>query len=148
MLFSSFTFLCFFLPIVLFIYYFIPMRLRNSFLLAASLFFYAWGEPKYIFYMLTMISLVYVSALAFSWYETIWAKKLLLASTILAVLSILFFFKYFNFTILTINQLISGDLPLLSIIMPIGISFYTFQALSYLIDVSRGGHLPRKTFFI
>lgn len=137
MLFSSFTFLCFFLPIVLGVYYVLPGQLRNLFLLLASLVFYAFGEPVYVFLMMGVVLFVYGISLSFSLCRSDLMKQIVLVFGIALVLGILFYFKYFDFSISTFNQIFTTEYSLVKVIMPIGISFYIFQALSYLIDVYR-----------
>ena len=135
MLFSSMTFIFFFLPIVLLLYLIAKKELHNPILLVASIIFYAWGEPKYLAIMLLTILINYFGAIAINKYKT--HKKATLIATILANLSFLVYFKYFNFLIENCNSLFHSNISALDIVMPIGISFYTFQALSYVIDVYR-----------
>ncbi len=136
MLFSSVTFLFAFLPILFILYLLCPAKGRNILLLLASIFFYAWGEPRYVFIMLATIIINYFGALAINkWHAQ---RTLILVLSIILDLSFLFYFKYFNFLIENINLLFKSHIDPLSIVMPIGISFYTFQAMSYLIDVYRG----------
>ncbi len=135
MLFSSMTFVFLFLPIVCAIYLLAKPALHNSILLIASMFFYAWGEPSYLAIMILTILVNYAGALAVDKWRTY--KKPLLALTILTDLGFLIYFKYFNFLIDNANSLFSMDMTFVEVIMPIGISFYTFQAISYLVDVYR-----------
>ena len=145
MVFSSMTFIFVFLPVLLFIYLVAKKELRNPILLFASIIFYAWGEPKYLAIMLMTILINYIGAIAIdkvfkqeektNRFFKIFSPKVLLVLTIIANLSFLFYFKYFNFLITNINLLFRSNLDPLNVIMPIGISFYTFQALSYIIDV-------------
>ena len=137
MLFSSITFIYFFLPLVLGVYYLLPKSMRNGWLLIASFFFYAWGEPYYLCIMLLTIVINYVAAIVVS----IAPNKFKLLAVFLAIivnLSILGYFKYFNFFVENINLLFKGNIDFIKVVMPIGISFYTFQALSYVIDVYKG----------
>ena len=138
MLFSSQVFLYFFLPITLIIYYLSPRKFRNFILLVASLIFYAWGEPVYILIMLFSTVFDYVNGLLIDKFQkenkNRYAKIVLIVSVV-GNLSILGFFKYSNFLITNLNSLFHFDLSLLSIALPIGISFYTFQTMSYTIDV-------------
>ena len=136
MLFSSMTFIGLFLPIVCAAYFLVRKDLRNYILLLASILFYAWGEPKYVAIMLLTIVINYFGAIFIDKYKK--HKKWILTGTILADLSVLFYFKYFNFVMTNINTAFGADIPFLDVIMPIGISFYTFQALSYVVDVYRG----------
>ena len=141
MLFSSTVFLYLFLPIVLFCYYVILRKnrfLQNVFLLFASLFFYAWGELKFVFIMIVSITVNWLSGLIISKNR----KKYLLNKIIISVdvilnLGLLFVFKYLSFTGNIIDNIFSTNLPIPEIALPIGISFFTFQAMSYVIDVYR-----------
>ncbi len=135
MLFSSMTFVFLFLPIVSTIYLLAKPALHNSILLIASMFFYAWGEPAYLAIMILTILVNYVGALALDKWRTY--KKPILALTILVNLGFLIYFKYFNFLIENANNLFAMDITFMKVIMPIGISFYTFQAISYIMDVYR-----------
>jgi len=136
MLFSSMTFISIFLPIVCGIYLFAKKELHNMILLIASIIFYAWGEPRYLAIMLLTILVNYFGSLGIEKFNN--HKKLILISTIIANLSFLIYFKYFNFIIDNCNHIFHAHISALDIVMPIGISFYTFQALSYVIDVYRG----------
>ena len=136
MLFSSMTFVFLFLPIVCGLYFLTPKVARNYILLFASILFYAWGEPKYVAIMLMTIVVNYLGALLIDKYKQ--HKKWILIGTILSDLGFLFYFKYFNFVMKNVNFAFGADIPFLDVIMPIGISFYTFQAISYVVDVYRG----------
>lgn len=141
MIFSSLLFLFRFLPVVLILYYAAPVRLRNLILFIASLVFYAWGEPVYIVLMTVSILVSYLGGILVDRYVQKGrrgsAKAALLLSCTVS-LSLLGFFKYANFLIDTVNSLTGTGFALLSISLPIGISFYTFQTMSYTIDVYRG----------
>lgn len=141
MVFSSLLFLFYFLPAVLLAYFLSPRKYRNGVLLAFSLFFYAWGEPLYILLMLFAIGADFALGRRIHAHlsrgSRAGAKKVLFFSVILN-LSLLGFFKYADFLIETLNLLPGVSLPLPELPLPIGISFYTFQALSYLIDLYRG----------
>lgn len=130
------TFVFLFLPIVCGLYFFTPKVARNYILLFASILFYAWGEPKYVAIMLMTIVVNYLGALLIDKYKQ--HKKWILIGTILSDLGFLFYFKYFNFVMKNVNFAFGADIPFLDVIMPIGISFYTFQAISYVVDVYRG----------
>lgn len=145
MLFSSMTFIYFFLPIVLLLYLITKKELHNPILLVASIIFYAWGEPKYLAIMLLTILLNFFGAIAVDKYKT--HKRLFLLLTILTNLGFLIYFKYFNFLIDNFNSLFHSHISALDIVMPIGISFYTFQALSYVIDVYRGECKVQKDIY-
>ncbi len=148
MVFSSIIFLCFFLPIMLIGYYCIPKKLKNLWLLCGSLFFYAFGEPIYILIMLASIIGNYCFGLLISNCEAkhnIILKRISLTITILFNLGILFYFKYFNLFIDTVNAVFNRHILYDTVALPIGISFYTFQGMSYVIDVYRqDGKLDEK----
>ena len=132
-----------FLPITLILYFLIPerfLKVRNLWLLIASLVFYGWGEPKYIAVMIFSILFNYVMGLI------VGKSKALLVINVVGNLAILGFFKYTDFVIGTLNGVLGGSLGLLNIALPIGISFYTFQTMSYIIDVYRGKVPPQRDF--
>jgi len=136
MVFSSSIFLFFFLPLVIAGYYLLKENYRIYFLLLSSLFFYAWGEPKYILIMLLSIVINYTFGMLIdkSHANKILAK-LLLVLAVAGNLGILFYFKYLNFTLKVVNYVFNTGFTLREIIMPIGISFFTFQGMSYVIDL-------------
>ena len=140
-LFSSSIFVFTFLPAVLFFYYVVFRKnrtLQNLFLLIASLFFYGWGEPKFVFVMLGSICVNWLLALLVDKYsEKKTLTKVLLLVAVVVNLSLLFVFKYLNFTVSNLNHFLTNDIQIKSIALPIGISFFTFQAMSYVIDVYR-----------
>ena len=136
MLFSSMTFIHVFLPIVLLLYLITKKELHNPILLVASIIFYAWGEPRYLAIMLLTIIINYFGALLIE--KNPLHKKPALIITIIANLGFLIYYKYFNFLITNCNNLFNSHISALDIVMPIGISFYTFQAISYVVDVFRG----------
>lgn len=136
MVFSSITFLFYFLPIVLAIYYIVPNKAKNVVLLVASLFFYFYGEPTYVVIMVISIILTYIFGLLMDKYPK--HKKTFLTLSIVTSVGILVYFKYFNFLIENINMWIGGKIDFIYVALPIGISFYTFQLISYIIDVYRG----------
>lgn len=136
MLFSSMTFICLFLPLVCGVYFLLRERtVRNVWLLIASVFFYAWGEPRFLIMLLATVLINWGGAILIDRYRN--HSKMFLGLTILVDLGMLIYFKYFNFIIGNVNTLFSTDITFLDIILPLGISFYTFQAMSYLIDVYR-----------
>ena len=138
MLFSSITFLYYFLPITLLVYFLVPKRMKNPVLLLTSLIFYAWGEPRYVLIMIVSIIVGYAAGrLIETFYETKYAKYIL-AGIVLVHLGIFIYFKYTDFIIGNLNRLTGNAYRLLNIALPIGISFYTFQILSYELDVYRG----------
>ena len=138
MLFSSIPFLYYFLPVVLILYFLAPDQLRNAVLLVASLLFYAWGEPKYIILMIVSILLGYLFGILIERYRGTGWSKVFLSGSVLSGLGLLAYFKYANFFIENYDQLTGQKTGLLKIALPVGISFYTFQILSYTIDVYRG----------
>lgn len=141
MVFSSLTFLCIFLPIVVILYAVCPSPFRNLLLALASLFFYAWGEPVYILIMLFSTVFDYVNGRMIAYYDSRGKerqKKCFLILSVVGNLGILFFFKYTDMLISSWNQLTTSGVDLLKLTLPIGISFYTFQTMSYTIDVYRG----------
>ena len=143
MVFSSVVFLFYFLPAVLLLYYTIGrihITVRNFILLIASLFFYAWGEPHNLVLLLFSCVVNWAAALLIShWNDRRRPKRLVLILACIANLGMLFVFKYWDFTMGTVNAIFGREIvPLLQLALPIGISFFTFQALSYVIDVYRG----------
>lgn len=128
-------FLFAFLPMFLFIYYFARERFRNLVLLIASLLFYTWGEPKNIVIMIVSIIVNYFFGIIIDKHEKY--KKLFLVVAVAYNLSILFVFKYLGFSIGVLNRVTGSSIQVKSIALPIGISFYTFQIMSYVIDVYR-----------
>ena len=146
MLFSSLSFLYYFLPCVLIIYFLAPKKLKNSVLLLSSLFFYAWGEPKYVLLMLLAILCGYLFALLIERYRGRRLSRLFLILSVSLSAAMLGFFKYADFFIQNFNAVTGLSLPLLRIALPIGISFYTFQLISYTVDVYRG--VPAQRSFI
>ena len=139
------TFIYVFLPILLLLYLITKKELHNPILLTASIIFYAWGEPKYLAIMLLTILINYVGAILIDKYQI--HKNFYLIFTIIANLSFLIYFKYFNFIISNLNDLFHAQIHALDVVMPIGISFYTFQALSYVIDVYRGECNVQKNLY-
>lgn len=142
MVFSSLVFIWIFLPIMFVGYFLVPGKFKNVFLLLGSLIFYAWGEPLYIFLMLFSILINYVFGLLMDKYES--RKKLLLVVDIFINLGLLGYFKYFNFLIGIVNRFTGKEIAFREIALPIGISFYTFQILSYIIDLYRGNYKAQK----
>lgn len=137
MLFSSMTFLFVFMPLVMAVYFLSKKEIRNYVLLIASIIFYAWGEPRYLAIMIITILVNYAGAILLDKHYSSRQRLWIVSLTIVLDLSFLFYFKYFNFVVDNINGILATDFQLLDVIMPIGISFYTFQAMSYLIDVYR-----------
>jgi alginate O-acetyltransferase complex protein AlgI len=146
MVFSSPIFLFIYLPIVFMVYKVLPVRLKNYFLMVVSLFFYAWGEPLYIILMIVSVTVNYVLArlIGENAAERPRAKLWLLICVIYNI-GMLFVFKYSNFFVDNVNGILGTSLLIPVIRLPIGISFYTFQAMSYVIDVYRGTTKPQKS---
>ena len=145
MLFSSITFLFLFLPVTVLIYYLVPQKTRNLVLLIASLFFYAWGEPVYVVLMILSILLNFFCGkdIGEKRADPVRAKRSLIFAVVMNVL-ILGFFKYYGLLMETLNVLFPYEIPYRELALPIGISFYTFQELSYLIDIYRGNAKPQQ----
>ena len=145
MVFSSISFLYYFLPISLILYFLIPNRYKNTILLLISLVFYFYGEPKYI--------LLLIFSCIFNYYygkyleNSTKYRKTILIINLLINFGILFYFKYFNFFIDNINSIFNTNIYISKIIMPIGISFFTFQATSYVIDIYKGKVKSAKNIF-
>lgn len=137
MVFSSLTFLFFFLPITLAVNMVLPKQARNYWLLLASLVFYAWGAHEFVLVMIISILMNYVFARLIDWSRSERFRKLCLFVTVVANLGILFYNKYMNFFTENLNRLFGDSVVVTEIVLPIGISFFTFQALSYVVDVYR-----------
>lgn len=147
MVFSSILFITRFLPLVLAIYFIVPKRIRNLVLFLSSILFYAWGEPVYILLMCFTITVDYVFGIIIDKQISAGKKnkaKVSLAAAVAINLLLLGYFKYANFTIDTINSLTGAGIAAIKLALPIGISFYTFQSLSYVIDVYRGDTKVQK----
>lgn len=144
MLFSSINFLYYFLPCVLLLYFISPKRIKNLILLISSLFFYWWGEPKYVLLMVLTILLGYGHGIFIDKFRGKTASKIFLVSSVSTSIMLLGFFKYADFFIKNTNAVLGSSFPLLKLALPIGISFYTFQTLSYTIDVYRGNARVQK----
>ena len=131
MVFTSISFIYYFLPLLLICYFVVPKKFRNIILLMFSVLFYFYGEPKYILLMLIEVLISYVVGLLIDKYKS---KNILIIGIFIHVL-LFGIFKYFNFVIINVNNLFHSNLNLLNVVLPIGISFYTFQIISYEIDV-------------
>lgn len=142
MLFTSISFLYYFLPIVIILYFIVPKKFKNFILFLSSIFFYFCGEPIYTFLMIGEIFIAYVGARYLEKYR----KKSILVSLLAIHIGALGLFKYSDFTINNINQILGSKIPLLKLALPIGISFYTFQIISYVVDVYRGKVKAQKSF--
>ena len=142
MLFTSISFLYYFLPIVIILYFIVPKKFKNFILFLSSIFFYFCGEPIYTFLMIGEIFIAYVGARYLEKYR----KKSIIVSLLAIHIGALGLFKYSDFTINNINQIFGSKIPLLKLALPIGISFYTFQIISYVVDVYRGKVKAQKSF--
>lgn len=151
MVFSSITFLVYFLPIFLLAYHLTPNKFKNACILLFSIVFYAWGGPKFIFVILGTTFLDFFLVNKMHEAKTEKNKKVLLIISLMMNLGLLFYFKYFNFFIDNINSILGiigvSEIKWLKIILPIGISFYTFESVTYVVDVYRGIHKPLKNFW-
>ena len=147
MVFSSLLFMFQYLPVVLAVYYFVPAKYRNIWLFIANLVFYGWGEPVYILLMLFSITLNYFAGLLVEKFrqQKKTARKILAANITINLL-LLGFFKYYDLFAATLNLLPFLSLPLLNLTLPIGISFYTFQTMSYPIDLYRGDAEVQRSY--
>ena len=146
MLFSSIPFLYYFLPCVLLLYLVAPRKLKNSVLLLSSLFFYGWGEPKYLILMLLSITQGYIFGRLVEKYRGQKRAKLFLTLSVVFSFLMLGYCKYADFFITSFNAVTGLSIPLLKIALPIGISFYTFQIVSYVIDVYRGDVAAQRNY--
>jgi len=147
MVFSSVIFVGIFLPVVIGMYFLFKNNVwRNMVLLVASLIFYAWGEPKWVFAMIALTFIDYLGGLIFPKIQNQNLRKLLLALWVVFNLVMLFMLKYLNFFIDNINEISGAAISPFPLAMPIGISFFTFQALTYVIDVYRGQVAPQKNY--
>lgn len=147
MVFSSLLFLFRFLPAVILAYYLVPTRLRNGVLFIGSLVFYGWGEPVYITLLLfsTLVDFFHGQLVEhFQKQGSIRMARMAVASSVIINLGLLCFFKYTDFLIRSTNEILGTQLPLLGLALPVGISFYTFQTMSYTIDVYRGEAKAQK----
>lgn len=148
MVFSSIPFLFFFLPLCLMLYYAVPFSLKNGILLLFSLIFYAWGEPVYIFLMLFAAAVDYVNGRLMERYGTTKGKRrFFLVCSVGINLSVLAFFKYADFLIQTVNHLLGSSFEPLELGLPVGISFFTFQTMSYIIDLYRKEVPVERNYF-
>lgn len=144
MVFSGITFLIYFLPVFLLLYHLVPHKFKNAVILVASIYFYSWGGPKFVFVILGTTFLDYFLVNAMDNQKTKSGKKKFLIISLLLNLGLLFYFKYCNFFIDNINALFGADIVWLKVLLPIGISFYTFESVTYVVDVYRGIHKPLK----
>lgn len=145
MVFSSITFLFYFLPITLALYYLLPKKCRNYVLLIASLIFYAFGEPTYIILMIFSIIFTYIYGILIDRYRE--KSKIFLVLAICTSIGLLIYFKYTNFIIKNINLWLTNKIDFIKVVLPIGISFYTFQMISYIVDLYRNECKVQKNIF-
>lgn len=148
MVFSSTLFLFLFLPLTLIVYYLIPKALKNYWLLFVSLVFFAWNQVHYLWLILLSILVNYTGALIMDRYQAGKSRLVWLWITLAVNLGLLGYFKYFNFVADNLQALLHTDLHLESVILPIGISFFTFQSMSYVIDVYSAMRRSRKIPFL
>lgn len=146
MLFSGIPFLYLFLPCVLVLYFAVPKKLRNTVLMLSSFFFYAWGEQMYTVLLFISVLIGYILGLLIEKTRGKAASRLFLVLSVIQNLSFLCYFKYADFFISNFNAATGLSVPLLNVILPIGISFFTFQILSYTIDVYRGDVKAQRNF--
>ena len=148
MVFSSIPFLFFFLPACLILYYLVPYKVKNYVLLAFSLIFYAWGEPVYIVLMLFASAVDYTNGLLMERFGTsAGRRKLFLCASVVINLSMLGFFKYADFLVETVSALLHLSIKPLGLGLPVGISFFTFQTMSYSVDLYRRNVKVEKNYF-
>ncbi len=138
MLFSSVTFLFYFLPAIILLYFLVPKKLKNAVLLAFSLFFYAWGGVTYALLMVLAIVMGYIAGLLIEKFRGRKLSLVVMWIAVLAIISFMLYFKYTDFFIDNFNKITGLSIPLLRLALPIGISFYTFQIISYVVDIYRG----------
>ena len=147
MVFSSAVFVFGFMPLLLFLYFLAEPKYRNYILLIFSLIFYGWGGVNYLLLMLAVVMSDYVFAIAIAQIKTQKIRKLFVVLSVVVNLGVLGYYKYTNFFIENINHFIKNDIKIATIVLPIGISFFTFQAMSYVIDVYRGDVAAQKNPF-
>ncbi len=145
MVFSSLLFLFWFIPIFFIVYYLVPGKIKNPVLFLGSIIFYGWGEPKYLILLLVSITVNWLAGILIGRFRGR-GDKAVLAGAIVFDLSMLFFFKYTNFFIENINSVTGSSISMIDITLPLGISFYTFQIMSYVIDLYRGKVEVEKSF--
>lgn len=135
------------MPLLLFLYFLAEPKYRNYILLIFSLIFYGWGGVNYLLLMLAVVMSDYVFAIAIAQIKTQKIRKLFVVLSVVVNLGVLGYYKYTNFFIENINHFIKNDIKIATIVLPIGISFFTFQAMSYVIDVYRGDVAAQKNPF-
>lgn len=144
MVFSGITYLIYFLPVFILFYHLVPHKFKNAVILIASIYFYSWGGPKFIFVILGTTFLDFLLVNTMQNQKTQRSKRVYLIVSLCLNLGLLFYFKYCNFFIDNINALVGTEISWTKVVLPIGISFYTFESLTYVIDVYRGVHKPLK----
>jgi alginate O-acetyltransferase complex protein AlgI len=144
MVFSGITYLVYFLPVFILLYHLVPHKFKNAVILCASIYFYSRGGPKFIFVILGTTFLDFLLVNAMNNQKTKKSKTIYLVISLCLNLGLLFYFKYCNFFIENINAVLGTEISWLKVVLPIGISFYTFESLTYVIDVYRGVHKPLK----
>lgn len=147
MVFSNAVFLFIFLPLVILIYYMLRGKARNYWLLFTSLVFYAWSKPSFLLILLGSIGINYVGGIFISIFKHKRSKRLTMVLTVTVNLLLLFYFKYFNFTVDILNRFFKANLTFAEVLLPIGISFFTFQGLSYVVDVYWGNVPAQRNIF-
>ncbi len=148
MLFSSIPFLFYFIPCMMLVYFLVPAKCKNAVLLAFSIFFYAWGGVTYALLMILAIIMGYSAGLLIERFRGTGKAKAVMILAIIAIISFMLYFKYTDFFIDNFNRLTGLSIPLLRITLPIGISFYTFQILSYVVDVYRGVPAQKNPIYL
>ena len=148
MLFSSIPFLFYFIPCMMLVYFLVPAKCKNAVLLAFSIFFYAWGGVTYALLMILAIIMGYVAGLLIERFRGTGKAKAVMFIAIAAIISFMLYFKYTDFFIDNFNRLTGMSIPLLRITLPIGISFYTFQIISYVVDVYRGVPAQKNPIYL
>lgn len=151
MVFSSIVFLFYFLPLFLLLYYLADTRYKNGVILVGSVLFYAWGAPRFVFVLLGVTALDFFVVRFMAASESQWRRRLLLILSLSANLGLLFYFKYSNFFIENVNRIVTSaglsPIPWVELVLPIGISFYTFETITYVVDVYRRVHQPLRNFW-
>ncbi len=147
MVFSSITFLIYFLPVIILLYHLVPHKFKNGILLLVSIYFYSWGGPKFIFVILATTIVDFLLVKAMHQQKEKKKKRKFLIISLLINLGLLFYFKYCGFFIENFNAVTGLNIKWLAIVLPVGISFYTFESITYIVDVYRGIHTPLKNFW-
>ncbi len=146
MVFSSLLFIFWFLPLFFALYYIVPFRLKNAVLFIGSMIFYAWGEPKYLILLFVSVTVNYIAGILMERFDSGRGRRSVFVCAVVFDTGMLFFFKYINFFIENINTVTGAGLSEVNITLPLGISFYTFQIMSYIIDLYRGNVETERSF--